>query len=113
MRQRRWVELLKDYDCIILYHIWKVDVVADALGRKSMSSVAYICEARRYLIEEIHQLEVKGVTFKINELDSFVLRVQLKSTMVDIMKQSQGEDPSLQKIMEEVKSGELSNLLIG
>ncbi|KAI3776576.1 hypothetical protein L1987_46362 [Smallanthus sonchifolius] len=34
MRQRRWVELLNDYDCEIRYHPDKANVVADALSRK-------------------------------------------------------------------------------
>ncbi|KAI3754885.1 hypothetical protein L1987_54677 [Smallanthus sonchifolius] len=38
MRQRRWLELLKDYDCEILYHPGKENVVADALSRKEESA---------------------------------------------------------------------------
>ncbi|GJT36414.1 putative reverse transcriptase domain-containing protein [Tanacetum coccineum] len=34
MRQRRWLELLSDYDCEIHYHLRKANVVADALSRK-------------------------------------------------------------------------------
>nr|GEW87963.1 hypothetical protein [Tanacetum cinerariifolium] len=34
MRQRRWIELLSDYDCEIRYHPGKANVVADALKRK-------------------------------------------------------------------------------
>ncbi|GKF82249.1 hypothetical protein Tco_0243905 [Tanacetum coccineum] len=34
MRQRRWLELLSDYDCDIRYHPEKANVVADALSRK-------------------------------------------------------------------------------
>nr|GEX30810.1 putative reverse transcriptase domain-containing protein [Tanacetum cinerariifolium] len=34
MRQRRWLELLSDYDCEIHYHPWKANVVANALSRK-------------------------------------------------------------------------------
>jgi transposase InsO family protein len=34
MRQRRWLELIKDYDCEFLYHPGKANVVADALSRK-------------------------------------------------------------------------------
>ncbi|GJU25508.1 putative reverse transcriptase domain-containing protein [Tanacetum coccineum] len=34
IRQRRWLELLSDYDCEIRYHPGKVNMVADALSRK-------------------------------------------------------------------------------
>ena len=33
MRQRRWLELIKDYDCTINYHSEKANVVANALNR--------------------------------------------------------------------------------
>nr|GEV52968.1 putative reverse transcriptase domain-containing protein [Tanacetum cinerariifolium] len=36
MRQRRWLELLTDCDCEIRYHPGKANVVADALGQKSI-----------------------------------------------------------------------------
>nr|GFD42955.1 reverse transcriptase domain-containing protein [Tanacetum cinerariifolium] len=34
MRQRRWLELLSDYDYNIRYHSGKENVVADALSKK-------------------------------------------------------------------------------
>ena len=40
LRQRRWLELIKDYDCVIDYHPSKANVVVDALSRKSSSSLA-------------------------------------------------------------------------
>jgi hypothetical protein len=40
MRQRRWLELIKDYDCEINYHSDKANVVADALSRKSTAELA-------------------------------------------------------------------------
>ncbi|KAL0533872.1 hypothetical protein IC582_028143 [Cucumis melo] len=50
MRQRRWLELVKDYDCEISYHPGKVNVVADALSRKKMidaqSNDPYLVEKR-------------------------------------------------------------------
>ncbi|XP_070054123.1 uncharacterized protein [Nicotiana tomentosiformis] len=44
LRQRRWLELLKDYDITILYHPGKTNMVVDALSRKavSMDSLAFI-----------------------------------------------------------------------
>ena len=36
LRQRRWIELIKDYDCMIDYHLGKANVVANALSRRSM-----------------------------------------------------------------------------
>ncbi|KAA0061277.1 pol protein [Cucumis melo var. makuwa] len=42
MRQRRWLELVKDYDCEILYHPGKANVVADALSRKVAHSATLI-----------------------------------------------------------------------
>ncbi|RVW75435.1 Transposon Tf2-11 polyprotein [Vitis vinifera] len=71
MRQRRRIELLKDYDCIIQYHPGKANVVADTLSRKSVGSLAAIRDdgilrfrtrlcvsndgnLRRELLEEAH-----------------------------------------------------------
>ncbi|GJY60417.1 hypothetical protein Tco_0461074 [Tanacetum coccineum] len=34
MRQRRWLELLSDYDCELRYHLRKANVVADTLSQK-------------------------------------------------------------------------------
>ena len=39
LRQRRWMELINDYDCLIDYHLGKANVVANALSRKSMQTL--------------------------------------------------------------------------
>nr|GFB33838.1 putative reverse transcriptase domain-containing protein [Tanacetum cinerariifolium] len=46
MRQRRWLDLLKDYDCEIHYHPGKTNVVADALSRKEREKVTRIHSLR-------------------------------------------------------------------
>ncbi len=39
MRQRRWLEKIKDYDCLIDYQPGKANTVADALSCKIMASL--------------------------------------------------------------------------
>ena len=39
LRQRRWLELLKDYDMSVLYHIGNSNLVEDALSRMTIGSV--------------------------------------------------------------------------
>ena len=39
LRQRRWMKLIKDYDCMIDYHPRKANVVADALSRKTVQTL--------------------------------------------------------------------------
>jgi hypothetical protein len=48
LRQRRWLELIKDYDLGINYHPEKANVVADALSRKKYCNAIF---ARRMPIE--------------------------------------------------------------
>ena len=41
LRQRRWLELIKDFELVIEYHLGKANVVADALSRKSSATLAH------------------------------------------------------------------------
>ncbi|XP_070025884.1 uncharacterized protein [Nicotiana sylvestris] len=61
IRQRRRLELLKDYDVDILYHTWMANVVADTLSSRSTSSLSYIQPKKRGIAHEIHQLDSLGV----------------------------------------------------
>ncbi|WMV25188.1 hypothetical protein MTR67_018573 [Solanum verrucosum] len=56
LRQRRWLELLKDYDMSVLYHSGKVNVVADALSRLSMGIVAHVEDDKKELVRDVHRL---------------------------------------------------------
>jgi len=93
LRQQRWMELLKDYDCTILYHPGKANVVADALSRKSMGSLNHIAISRRYLVKELHELEKRGVQYEINEFGVLLAHVQLSYPLVGKVKASQSKDP--------------------
>ncbi|GJQ99491.1 putative reverse transcriptase domain-containing protein [Tanacetum coccineum] len=52
MRQRRWLELLSDYDYDIRYHPRKANVVADALSRKERSWVPFFGDLRTLIMHE-------------------------------------------------------------
>jgi hypothetical protein len=63
MRQRRWLELIKDYDLEVHYHPGKANVVADALSRKAQcncvtvdSKIATLCGKLRKLNMEVFSL---------------------------------------------------------
>ncbi|KAH9686662.1 Endonuclease [Citrus sinensis] len=59
LRQRRWIELIKDYDCTIDYHPGKGNVVADALSRKYSNSIAHLRVKYVPLLIELRSLRVE------------------------------------------------------
>ena len=58
------MELLKDYDCSILYHPGKANVIANALSRKSAGSLTHISTEMRPIMEELHELIDQGLQLK-------------------------------------------------
>jgi ribonuclease HI len=61
MRQRRWLELIKDYDCHIMYHSRKANVVADALSRKSCSKVLNSITTPDHLSRRVEMIQLNAV----------------------------------------------------
>ncbi|GJQ93983.1 putative reverse transcriptase domain-containing protein [Tanacetum coccineum] len=71
MRQRRWLELLSDYDCEIRYHPGKANVVADALSRK----------------ERIKPLRVRALVMTIGlDLPKWILEDQIEARKPENLK---------------------------
>ena len=54
LRQRKWIELIKDYDCTIEYHPEKANIVADALSRKPKATLAFIKTIQLPLMKELN-----------------------------------------------------------
>ena len=75
LRQRTWMELLKDYDITILYHPGKASVVADSLSRiaGSMGSLAHLQVSRRPLAREVQNLANDFMRLEVLEEDFWPL----------------------------------------
>ncbi|XP_017981007.1 PREDICTED: uncharacterized protein LOC108663032 [Theobroma cacao] len=101
--QRRWMELLKDYDCTILYHPSKVNVVADALSRKSMGSLAHISIDMRPLIKEMHSLGDVGVHLKVSNANALLAHFKVGPILMDWIKEAQSKDEFVAKALENLQ----------
>ena len=113
LRQRRWLELLKDYDCTIQYHPGMANVVADALSRKSSGSLTHISAEKRQLIRGLYELHDKGLRLEVLESRALLAHFRVKSVLMDIIKTAQCRDPQLMKIMDEVQQGQVDDFVIG
>ena len=93
LRQRRWLEFLKDYDMSVHYHPCKENVVADAFSRLSMGRVAHIEEERNELDKDIHKLAHLG--FCLMRISNSGVTVQngAESSLVVEVQQKQDSDP--------------------
>lgn len=58
MRQRQWMEFLKDYNCMIQYNPRKENLMAEALSRKGPMLMASLMSRELELVEAFSQLTV-------------------------------------------------------
>jgi hypothetical protein len=62
MRQRRWLELIKDYDLEVHYHPGKANVVADALSRKAQCNYVTMDSKIATMCDELCKLSIEVVS---------------------------------------------------
>jgi hypothetical protein len=89
MRQRRWLELIKDYDLEVHYHPSKANVVADALSRKSH---CYCLSAESYgdtLCSELSKLRLEIVP------QGMLNTISVKTVLWDKLVMSQARDEGI------------------
>ncbi|WVZ89897.1 hypothetical protein U9M48_036246 [Paspalum notatum var. saurae] len=88
MRQRRWLELIKDYDMEIHYHPGKANVVADALSRRAHCHAIEVRPTARLICSEMGEIEV--ITKQMAELYNLIIEPTPKEHIIAAQKQDQG-----------------------
>ena len=102
MRQGRWIELLKDYDCTIEYHPGKANVVADALSRKAGSSMAHL---RVNYMGNLLTLRGLNVELQMGNEGALIATLRVRPVLRQRIQESQSTDPQLKKITEKIGQG--------
>jgi hypothetical protein len=87
LRQRRWLELIKDYDLKIYYHPRKANVVADALRRKAYCH--HLVMQAPELSEEMRKLNLRVIRHSCNH------NLSVHPILDDQIKEAQMEDERL------------------
>jgi len=103
MRQRRWLEVLKDYDIQMFYHPAKANIVADALSRKYK-------EDETDSEEMLSQLSQQFAVVQIDEVMTggppIMAALVVESMSDDRIRMAQEDDLELQDLMDRARRGE-------
>ena len=103
MRQRRWSELLKDYDCSILYHPSKANVATDALSRKPYGSVSTLRSKHAQLFSDLKALQAQ---FQVYGPRVLLTNFNVQPDLIGKIKSSQNDDPELVAVMDKGRKGD-------
>nr|ABG66286.1 retrotransposon protein, putative, Ty3-gypsy subclass [Oryza sativa Japonica Group] len=98
MRQRRWLELIKDYDLGIHYHPGKANVVADALSRKTYCNVDQIRPDQDRLCRDLEKLRLTVVQSGVAA--SLTVQPTLESQIRKAQKDDEGIKELIKRIQE-------------
>jgi hypothetical protein len=90
LRQRRWLELIKDYDLGINYHPRKANVVADALSQRSHVSQLVVDSMPFELCEEFDKLNLRIV------VNTEAMEMEVGSSLHQEIRRGQLEDEKVQ-----------------
>ncbi|XP_070031774.1 uncharacterized protein [Nicotiana tomentosiformis] len=112
--QRRWLELLKDYDITVLYYPEKVNVVADSLSRKaeSLGSLAYLPVAERPLALDVQALANQFVKLDVSEPSRVLAGVVSQSSLYNHIRERQYDDPHLLVLKDTIQHGDAKKSLL-
>jgi hypothetical protein len=97
LRQRRWLELIKDYDLGIDYHPGKANVVADASSRRSHVSQLVMDSMPFELCEEFDKLNLMIMA------NTEAMEMEVGSTLLQEIRRGQLEDEKVQEIKRNIK----------
>ena len=97
--QRRWFELIKDYDTKLHYHPGKANVVADALSRKSYANTPVTGGFPQELAEDLRELRLEIVP------RGFVAALKVQSTLLGKIREAQKTNKEIAEIKENMSKG--------
>ena len=109
LRQKRWLELIKDYELIIEYHPRKANVVADALSRKSSETLVYI---RTTYVPLLIDMRALGVNLDYDGHEALLSNFVVRLSLVEQIKGKQMQDEKLVKEVQKIMNGEIGEEFI-